>query len=279
MAKSRTASAAWQACRDNLSHRTEVASVSAFVVGPTRDGHLARLALTAIYTHRGHGARRIIGQEYARDFYKWVGIDTKGVGRDDNPADDGDQPRHTWWPRHAHLCAMLSSVCREAAFDALCNFDADALVAPDAAEVVADAVGGHVRTYISAWGALSMAALARAWPVIDNDNEFAATLRWRARVPTMSVADASNLPASIDGVPDADDSEGLRDFADLTSVRDAALKSTVVAGVEPYSYDGVRIMSRSLRRFEDVAVYHERPALLSGLKAMRHQLYGSPHRL
>lgn len=277
MARNRATSAAWRACRDNVSNRAEVASVGAFVMGPTRDGHLARLALTAVYTHHGHAARRTVSEEYARDFYAWTGTDTKASNCSD-PAGDSGRPLHTWWPRHAHLCAALSSVCREAALATLYDFGADALTAPDAAKTVADAARSNVRTYMSDWGALSMAALVRAWPVV-NDDPFAASLQGHAQMPTMSLATSGETTATIDGVPGADDAEDLRDFADLTGFRDAALKNAVVAGVAPYSHDGVRIVSRSLRRFEEVAAYHERPALLSGLKVMRRRLYASPHRL
>ncbi|AGO81954.2 hypothetical protein pdul_cds_66 [Pandoravirus dulcis] len=275
MSRGRVTSVMWRACRTNLPDPAEAASVSAFVMAPTRDGHLGRMTLTAVYAFRGRAARRAVTEERARDWHKRMGIDTDRGAEGDGHAEIGLE--HTWWPRDARLCALLSSVCREAAFATLYDFDADALAAPDVAKAVADAAGGHVRRHMADWGALSMAVLARAWPVV-NDDPFAASLQWRALVPTMS-SPVPGAPASIVGVPDADDAEGLRDFNDLVSFRDAALKCAVVAGVGPYSYDGVRAISRSLRRFEEPAVYHERPALLSGLKAMRHQLYASAHRL
>lgn len=263
----------WRACRTNLPNSTEAASVGAFVVAPTRDGHLARMTLSAVYAFRGPAARRTVSEEHAREFYEYIdaAVDAEHDGR----AEIGLE--HTRWPRDARLCALLSSVCREAAFATLYDFDAHVLAAPDAAKAVADSAGGHVRSHVADWGALSMAVLARAWPVV-NDDPFAASLPCRALVPTMA-SPVPGAPVPIVGVPDADDAEGLRDFNDLISFRDAALKCAVVAGVEPYSYDGVRAISRSLQRFEEVATYHERPALLSGLKAMRHQLYASPHRL
>lgn len=265
----------WRTCRTNLPDSAEAASVAAFVMAPTRDGHLGRMTLTAVYAFRGHAARRTVSEEHARDLCSRMGIETGIEAERDGHAEIGLE--HTWWPCDARLCALLSSVCREAAYATLYDFDADALVTPDAAKAVADAAGGHVRRHMADWGALSMAVLARAWPVV-NDDPFAASLQWRALVPTMS-SSVSGASASIGGVPDADDAEGLCDFNDLVSFRDAALKCAVVAGVDPYSYDGVRAISRILRRFEEPAVYHERPALLSGLKAMRHQLYASAHRL
>ncbi|BCU03243.1 hypothetical protein [Pandoravirus japonicus] len=265
----------WQACRTNLPDPAEAASVSAFVMAPTRDGHLGRMTLTAVYAFRGHAARRTVSEEHARDLHRRLGIETGIEAERDGHTEMG--LGHTWWPRDARLCVLLSSVCRETAFATLYDFDADTLTAPGSAKAVADAAGRHVRKHMADWGALSVAVLARAWPVV-NDDPFAAPLPCRALVPTMS-SPVPGAPVPIGGVPDAADAEGLRDFNDLTSFRDAALKCAVVASVEPYSYDGVRAISRSLRRFEEPAVYHERPALLSGLKAMRHQLYASAHRI
>lgn len=275
MSRGRATSVMWRACRTNLPDPAEAASVSAFVMAPTRDGHLGRMALTAVYAFRGRAAHRTVSEEHARDLHRRLGIETAVEVERDGHTETSLE--HTWWPRDARLCALLSSVCREVAFATLYDFDADTLAAPGAAKAVADAASVHVRRHMANWGALPMAVLARAWPVV-NDDPFAASLQWRALVPAMS-SPVPGAPVSIGGVPDADDAEGLRDFNDLVSFRDAALKCAVVAGVGPYSYDGVRAISRSLRRFEEPAVYHERPALLSGLKAMRHQLYASAHRL
>lgn len=270
MSKSQMASAAWRA------EGAKVTSTAALVTGPTRDGHPVRLALAVVYAHRGRDARRIIIGEYARDFYPLLGVDAEATTSD--PATADDHAEHTWWPGQVHLCATLSSVCREAGLHALGDFDANDLEKQDAAKNVADAVAGHVRAWIAEWGALSVVAMTRAWPVIGADgNAFAASLRWSALAPTMSsFADAT---MSVAGLPDAGDAQALRDFYDLTGFRDAALKKAVAAGTEPYSYDGVRDMARRLRVFEEYALCHERPTLVSGVRAMRRSLYASPCRL
>ncbi|AVK75430.1 hypothetical protein pqer_cds_1008 [Pandoravirus quercus] len=120
--------------------------------------------------------------------------------------------------------------------------------------------------------------MTRAWPVIGADSDtFAASLRWSALTPTMS--SFADPTMSVTGLPDAEDAQALRDFYDLTGFRDAVLKNAVAAGMEPYSYEGVRGMARRLRVFEEYALCHERRTLVSGVRAMRHSLYASPCRL
>ncbi|QBZ81610.1 hypothetical protein pclt_cds_1024 [Pandoravirus celtis] len=178
-------------------------------MGPTRDGYPARLALAVVYAHRGRDARRTVMDEYVCDFYPLLGMDAQATTSD--PATSEDRAEHTWWPRQIHLCATLSSVCREAGLHALGDFDANDLEKQDAAKNVANAVAGHVRAWIAEWGALSVVAVARAWPVIGADGDaFAASLRWSALAPTMS--SFADPTVSVAGLPDAGDAQALRDF-------------------------------------------------------------------
>ncbi|WBR14262.1 hypothetical protein pkur_cds_87 [Pandoravirus kuranda] len=281
MTSKRISSIAWRTCSDNLVGPVQGTSVGAFVMGPTRDGHMCRVALTAVYAHRGHAARRTVGAESVRRCWPSIGTPTNETGSEH---DDSRQLDHTWWPRHIHQCIALSPVCGEAALSALSHFDLEDIVSSAGAERIASAVGSSVRTYASHWGALPMAVMTRAWPAPDDPHGVLSRERTRAFMVWTAAGDEMTLGVPLPallmrGLPEPNDTEGVCDFADLTSIRDAALKETVVAGADPYTYDGVRVMSRSLQRFERVASLQERPTLISGIKAMRHRLYGSPHRL
>nr|UDO48117.1 hypothetical protein [Pandoravirus massiliensis] len=279
MTSKRVSSIAWRTCSDNVTGAAQGTSVSALVMGPTRDGHMCRIALTAVYAHRGHAARHTVGAESVRACWDAVGTRTNKTG---SSHDDDIQLDHTWWPRYTHQCIALSPVCGEAALSALSHLDLDDVASSGTTQRIASAVGSSVRTYASHWGALSMAVMSRAWPVSDDPHGGLCRERTRACALWAAADDetlsAVPLSALMRGLPDPNDTESMCNFMGLTSIRDAALKGAVAAGVEPYAYDGVRVMSRSLQRFEHVASLQERPALVSGIKAMRHRLYDSPHR-
>lgn len=288
----------------------EVASASVSIKTHTRHGYLAGLDFVVVYEFRGPEASEIAWGADHTDaltaaFNAHFNKSREGVASND--AKDCGHTRlaqplaHTWWPRQPHLGVMLSSVYTVAGLDFFSGIDdlntARAVVPGSAWHVaddlyqhirnqvglrhMADSTWAHVGNPVGDWGALPMLVLARAWPIADsyagehwcNDNP-----NYRSRLPRSPWLASRYRPWTTGGLPDLNDPEAIGAFHALASHRDAALKSAIIRGFHPYSYDGMRIMFRKLRRVEQYAS-SEDAAVISGLKVMRRQLYTSPYRM
>ncbi|AVK75101.1 hypothetical protein pqer_cds_679 [Pandoravirus quercus] len=289
----------------------EITSVSASVKAHTPHGYLARLDFAIVYEFRGPEASEDAYEEDTKDNADALAaaLDAHSNRPHRRAASDDDiedcdhahtvpPPIHTWWPRHSHLCIMLSLLYNANGVHFLRGLDdlntARAAV-PGSAPHVADDLYEHVRRPVKmislldstrahvgnamgGWGALPAVVFARARLIADScENE-----RWCDdspnyywRLPRFPWLASRQRPWSIGGLPDRGDSDAIGDFHTLAGHRDDALWSAFIKGFYPYSYDGIRIMFQCLRRAEE---YASSEAVISGLKDMRRQLYASPHR-
>lgn len=245
----------------------ETTSVGAWVVGVTRDGRQARMGLAVAYEFRGHDAHAASSAEDHSQFR----LHGQGSGR---AGFFGPPSAHTWWPEQVHLCAALASVCGQVGMDALSDLSESELTGNAAsAKHVADVVHQCARVRMRDWGALPLTTVTGAWP-LGNDGGVTSLA---GRPFSVAACTDAHPWGTIEGLPSADSAHHeLRAFFEHTLFRSVALGNAVATGHHPYSYDGVRLMSRHLIEFEGLVASQGRSTDV--LKSMRLQLYAARHR-